>query len=65
MLAVIVCHCEVVSDRTVRTAILSGARSTADVADRCGAGGRCGGCHRNLQRLLDEAITPVRLAGVA
>jgi bacterioferritin-associated ferredoxin len=44
-----------VSDRTVDAAIASGAGSIEDVAARCGAGGRCGGCWPELQRLLDAS----------
>ena len=58
----IVCHCELVNDRAIRTAILAGAASPADLADACGAGRRCGGCSETVERLLAEAATPVRLA---
>ncbi|MDW3216274.1 MAG: (2Fe-2S)-binding protein [Ilumatobacteraceae bacterium] len=58
----IICHCERVSDRAVRNAVMAGAGSCVEVADRCGAGGRCGGCHESIQRVLDESVTPVRLA---
>ncbi len=50
----IVCSCRAVSDRTVRAAIASGAESIDDVANRCGAGSRCGGCWPSLARLLDD-----------
>jgi bacterioferritin-associated ferredoxin len=49
-----VCSCCAVTDRTVDAAIASGASSIEEVADRCGAGSRCGGCWPELQRLLDE-----------
>jgi bacterioferritin-associated ferredoxin len=49
-----VCSCKAVTDRTVAAAIASGASSIQEVADRCGAGSRCGGCWPELQRLLDE-----------
>ena len=49
-----VCSCRAVTDRTVRAAIASGARSVDDVAARCGAGSRCGGCWPALAELLDE-----------
>jgi bacterioferritin-associated ferredoxin len=48
----IVCHCEVVSDRVVRATIRDGAIDLDDVADRCGAGAGCGGCHARIERLL-------------
>ena len=49
-----VCSCKAVTDRTVRAAIASGASTIDEVADRCAAGSRCGGCWPELQRLLDE-----------
>ena len=50
----IVCSCRAVSDRTVKTAIASGATTIQDVAARCGAGARCGGCWPALAELLDD-----------
>ena len=50
----IVCSCEVVSDRTVNAAIASGASTIQEVSSRCGAGARCGGCWPTLAELLDE-----------
>jgi bacterioferritin-associated ferredoxin len=49
---VILCHCRAVSDRAVRKAIDKGASDLDGVADRCGAGARCGGCHEALMSLL-------------
>lgn len=51
----LVCHCKVVSDRDVRTAIACGARDEFDVADACGAGSICGGCVPAVTALLAEA----------
>ena len=48
----ILCHCRAVSDRFVRKAIDKGACDLQEVADRCGAGARCGGCHPALMSLL-------------
>ena len=48
----ILCHCRAVSDRAVRKAIDKGAGDLEAVADRCGAGARCGGCHPALMSLL-------------
>lgn len=50
-----VCHCRAVSDTTVRASIAEGARTLGELADECGAGSRCGGCHLALRRLLSEA----------
>lgn len=49
----LVCSCNVVSERTVRAAVASGARTIDEVAARCGAGSRCGGCWPALAELLD------------
>ena len=60
-----VCACEGVTDRTVRAAVVSGARSVDDVTRRCGAGGECGGCLPLIQELLsslDDDARPRMLA---
>lgn len=49
-----VCACRALTDRTVRAAIASGARTIEDISQRCGAGVRCGGCWPVLRELLDE-----------
>ena len=49
-----VCSCRAITDRTVDAAIASGAESVRDVAERCGAGSRCGGSWPELERLLHE-----------
>ena len=51
----IVCSCQVVSDRTVQAAVASGATTIEEVAARCGAGARCGGCWPALRELLDDS----------
>ncbi len=51
----IVCHCQCVSDRTIRAAIADGATNEAQVAEKCGAGTGCGGCIPAVTELLDEA----------
>jgi bacterioferritin-associated ferredoxin len=51
---VIVCSCRAVTDRTVDAAVASGAHCIEDLAARCGAGSRCGGCWPELERLIDE-----------
>ena len=53
---VFVCSCRAVTDRTIRAAIASGARTVEDVGDRCGAGTSCGGCWPVLRELLDEQV---------
>jgi bacterioferritin-associated ferredoxin len=60
-----VCSCRAVTDRTVNAAIASGATCIEDVAERCGAGTRCGGCWPELERLLHEHQTSSTLVTVA
>ena len=50
----LICHCQAVNDETIRNAILAGASEPEHLAERCGAGARCGGCMPALQALLDE-----------
>jgi bacterioferritin-associated ferredoxin len=52
-----VCHCMAVTDRAVRAAIASGARSITDITASCrGAGRGCGGCRDRLQAYLDILV---------
>jgi bacterioferritin-associated ferredoxin len=55
-----VCHCRVVSDRSVHAAIAAGARDVDDVMDLCGLGDGCGGCVPAVEDLLAEAALAVR-----
>ena len=50
----IVCHCRVVSDRTVVDAVRAGARSVSGVCRSTGAGQDCGSCVFSLKRLVCE-----------
>ena len=50
----IVCHCHVVNDRTVRAAVANGAADIDDVARACGAGTDCGGCEDAIDSLIHE-----------
>ncbi len=50
----VVCHCNAVNDRTIRAEIESGAVDAADLAERCGAGTRCGSCQPLVERLLAQ-----------
>ena len=50
----IVCHCQVVSDRAVAAAIADGARTLAEVCRATGAGQDCGSCVFSLKRLVCE-----------
>jgi len=61
---VYVCHCEVVSDHSIRTAISAGAKDIETVTAVCGAGGACAGCHPTIEELLAEASLAIREPGV-
>ena len=50
----IVCHCAVVTDRDVKDAWDSGARSLGQACRTTGAGTDCGTCVFSLKRLLCE-----------
>jgi bacterioferritin-associated ferredoxin len=52
----LICHCRAVNDETIRNVVLAGAHEPQEVAVRCGAGGRCGGCLPALRALLDELV---------
>lgn len=52
----IICHCRALSDRAIRAAI-EAAADEEDLARRCGAGGKCGGCVPALRRLIAEHQT--------
>ena len=51
---VMVCHCEAVNDAAICSEIASGALDAETLTERCGAGGRCGGCHTAIAELLRE-----------
>lgn len=53
----LICHCRAVNEATIRATILAGARQPEELARRCGAGERCGGCLPALLELLDEVAT--------
>lgn len=56
----LVCHCNVVTDRQIREAISAGAREPRDVADLCGAGTDCLGCAPHIEDLLADAVLASR-----
>ena len=51
-----ICHCRGVTDRTIRAAVASGADAVEEIAQRCGAGADCGGCHPALEELIEEMV---------
>ena len=58
--AVIVCHCEVVSDRAINRHCDQGAVTADDIAERCGAGARCGSCRPTIVALLSTRVVTER-----
>ena len=54
-----VCLCHGVNERRIVREIERGACSVQAVADACGAGSCCMGCHPTIDQLLAER-TPVR-----
>lgn len=62
----IVCHCAVVSDRDIATAIGDGARTVTQVCDSTSAARNCGGCIFAVRALLCEHVAgPVAMMEVA
>jgi bacterioferritin-associated ferredoxin len=51
-----ICFCRTVTDRVVIAEIHAGARTMHEIAKRCGAGGRCGGCRPEVARLLSRHL---------
>jgi bacterioferritin-associated ferredoxin len=50
------CHCQVVSDRRIRAEIEAGAVTVDEIAERCGAGARCGSCRPTISVLLATMV---------
>ena len=48
----LVCHCNGVSDRSVRRAVREGALSVSEVGRACGAGTCCRGCNSTIDRII-------------
>jgi bacterioferritin-associated ferredoxin len=59
---VIVCHCEVVTDKQITHALEQGARTVAQACGATGAGRNCGSCVFTVKRILcdhQETAVPV------
>jgi bacterioferritin-associated ferredoxin len=53
---VVLCICQAVTDREIDAAIHAGARSLADIEDRCGgAGSDCGCCREAIEARLSTS----------
>lgn len=50
----LLCSCTRATERAIRNAILAGAETPEQVAERCRAGSRCGGCIPAIEALLHE-----------
>lgn len=65
----IVCHCRVVTDRAIDTALADGARSVAAVCRTTGAAQDCGSCIFSVKALVlqhrDEACALLEADGAA
>ena len=61
----LVCLCHGVNERRVRREIEHGATSIGEIAERCGAGSCCYGCHPTIDALLAEHEQIVALAAPA
>lgn len=48
----LVCHCNGVSDRTVRRVVREGALTVSEVGRACGAGTCCQGCSSTISRII-------------
>ena len=48
----LICHCNGVSDRTVRRVIREGARTVSEVGTACGAGTCCRGCSSSIGKII-------------
>jgi bacterioferritin-associated ferredoxin len=55
----IVCHCQGVSDRSIREVVRGGARTVRQVSRACRAGRVCGGCRPVICEIIAaESIDP-------
>lgn len=62
----IVCHCRVVSCRSIGAAVEAGATSLASVCSSTGAGQDCGGCVFAVKRVvLDKLVTTAAATSAA
>jgi len=56
----VVCHCHAINDKAIVAEILSGALDADSLAERCGAGSRCGGCRPTVEALIAEHAVSIR-----
>jgi bacterioferritin-associated ferredoxin len=53
----LVCHCNGISDRTIRKVVRRGANTAREVAHACGAGACCGGCADAVREIIHAEST--------
>lgn len=51
---VYVCLCNAVTNRTIVHLIDGGLRTSAEIAERCGAGAECGRCRRTVRAMIES-----------
>jgi bacterioferritin-associated ferredoxin len=51
-MSMLICHCNGVSDRTVRRVVREGARTVSEVGHACGAGTCCRGCSGSIGKII-------------
>jgi bacterioferritin-associated ferredoxin len=56
----IVCICRGVTERHLETLVASGARTVEQVEQVCGAGGDCGACRPEVERIVELGSVCVR-----
>jgi bacterioferritin-associated ferredoxin len=72
----IVCLCHAVSEHELEKLVENGAETPAQIEQKCGAGGDCGACHQDIERIIERVtlrppasgldlpvIQPSRVAG--
>ena len=50
----IVCVCHAVCERELQAIVEGGAQTPAEVERRCGAGGDCGVCKADIERVIER-----------
>jgi bacterioferritin-associated ferredoxin len=50
----LICHCEVVTDKSIRLAVEAGARTVGQVSRSCNAGTCCGGCVPAIVEIIEQ-----------
>ena len=50
----IVCLCHAVCERDLEAMVQAGAETTAEIERRCGAGGDCGACRPDIERIIEK-----------